>query len=170
MAAPYDARMIANFILDCSEATGGALTQAALLKIIYFCHGWYLAWKNVPLCSNQFEAWEYGPVVKVVRDAFRKYGRAPIRDRAQRLNVFQGTWEEIPDEISTADKLIVRKIFEHYRIYSTPKLIAMTHEKDSPWDRLWNSPEPVARLGLRIKNNEIRQHFLKQHWPVAIIH
>ena len=36
----YDARAVANFILDLAERDGRALTQVALLKILYFAHGW----------------------------------------------------------------------------------------------------------------------------------
>lgn len=163
--APYDARMVANCLLDFADQKRQPLTQASLLKILYFCHGWYLVWYDKPLCANDFEAWELGPVVRVVRNAFKSYGRNPIRTRAQRVNLMTGEQEPIPDLISVEDKAAIGKVFDYYARFSTPRLIDMTHEKGSPWDRLWNSREPVARLGLRIKNEEIKAHFLQASLP-----
>ena len=167
--APYDARMVANYLLDLADAKKRNLTQAALLKILYFCHGWYLVWKNKPLSANDFEAWEYGPVVRVVREAFRSNGKRPIQTRAQRFNLRIGMFEEISNIIEANDLVFIEKIFDYYCRFSTSSLIEMTHEKGSPWDKLWNSPEPVARLGLRIKDEEIRAHFLKGERPKFMI-
>lgn len=163
--APYDARMVANYLLDIADTKNRALTQAALLKILYFCHGWYLVWKDERLSANEFEAWEYGPVVRVVRDAFKNYGKQPITSRAQRLNIKTGMTEAIANTMDEADLVFIEKIYEYYCRFSTSDLIEMTHEKGSPWDKLWNSPDPVARLGLRIKDEEIRAHFLNKQRP-----
>ncbi len=167
--APYDARMVANHLLDLADQKKRPLTQAALLKILYFCHGWYLAWNDGPLCENDFEAWELGPVVKVVRDAFKSFGRQPIDSRAKRFNLKTGGHEAIPNQISPLDRALIEKVFEFYSQFSAPKLINMTHEPGSPWDKLWNSKEPVARLGLRIKNEEIRAHFMRASRPERML-
>jgi uncharacterized phage-associated protein len=167
--APYDARMVANYLLDLADQKQQTLTQASLLKILYFCHGWYLAWHETPLCANDFEAWELGPVVRVVRNAFKSYGRTPITTRATRIDLMTGEQAPIPNLVSVQDKAAIEKVFDQYSRFSTPRLIDMTHEKGSPWDRLWNSREPVARLGLRIKNEEIRAHFLQASLPETMM-
>jgi uncharacterized phage-associated protein len=161
--------MIANYLLDLADGQRQPMTQASLLKIIYFCHGWYLIWKNQKLSANDFEAWEYGPVVRVVREAFKSYGRRTIKSRAERFNVYTGEFEQIPDEIAEKDRFFIAKIFDYYSRFSTPELIEMTHEKGSPWDRLWNSDRPVARLGLRIKDDEIREHFSRSARPERLV-
>lgn len=165
---PYDARMIANYLLDLSDSRGHPLSQAALLKILYFCHGWYLLWRKQRLSANDFEAWEYGPVVRVVRDSFKNYGRNPIRSRAKKFNVISGEFEEIPNIITMDDREFICKIFYYYSTFSTPQLIEMTHEKGSPWDRLWNTNHAVARLGLRIKDEEILAHFMNAKRPTQM--
>ena len=56
--APYDGREVANYLLDLADSKKLTLTQISLLKLIYFCHGWYLFYKERPLVKNEFEAWE----------------------------------------------------------------------------------------------------------------
>jgi uncharacterized phage-associated protein len=157
--APYDARAIANLLLDLADERGVRLTQMSVLKLIYFAHGWYLAIHNKPLCAHQFEAWQYGPVLKVVRDAFKEYGNLPIRSRATKLIVTTGEFIEVPPHVQSNDRDFIQSVFDEYRGHSAWTLSEMTHEAGSPWDKLWNTQSPVGRMALRIRNEEIRSHF-----------
>ena len=155
----YDARAVANFLLDHADRCGHSLTQLALLKLIYFSHGWYLSRFGAPLVENEFEAWENGPVVRVVRNCFKDLKDAPIRHRAEKLNIYTGEVSIVWPDLSMLDAEFVRAVFDRYHVFSAWQLSAMTHERGSPWDRLWNGAGPVARVGLRIKNEEIKSHF-----------
>lgn len=157
--APYDSRVIANFVLDLASERKLGVTQLSLYKILYFAHGWYLASFAKPLVSHEFEAWQRGPVIKVLRDQYRKFEDRPITERAEKLNIFTGEYSVVEPLLSADDALFVRNIFESYYHYGAWKLSEMTHESGSPWDRLWNSPNPVGRLALRIKNEDIKAHF-----------
>jgi uncharacterized phage-associated protein len=168
--APYDGREVANLLLDKADARGVALTQISLLKILYFCHGWYLLYKGRPLISNEFEAWENGPVVKVVRDSFKSFGSSKITGRASQFDLLTGEVTQLSPALALADEQFVEQIFETYHVFGPWELRDMTHEPGSPWDRLWNSNRPVARFGLRIKNREITEHFrLKAQQKSAIV-
>jgi uncharacterized phage-associated protein len=107
--------------------------------------------------------------VKVVRDAFKQFGGAPITSRATRLVLQTGAHEPVPPRISHRDAAFVETIFLAYDGYGPWQLSEMTHEEGSPWDRLWNADEPVGRLGLRIKNEEIQEHFarIRTRFPVT---
>ncbi|KAA2236966.1 Panacea domain-containing protein [Salinarimonas soli] len=159
LAAPYDARVVANLILDMAEERGLELTQVSLLKILYFSHGWFLALNDRPLIKQDFEAWKHGPVVKVVRDEFKRFGGGPISSRATRLDLLTGSRIEVPAVVSGSDYDFVQAIFDEYRGYSAWQLSDMTHERGSPWDRIWHSSEPLGRLALRIHNEDIKNHF-----------
>src|SRR3954466_3457608 len=89
-AAPYDARAIANLVLDKADELGAEVTQLQLYKMVYFAHGWYLATEQRRLVLQDFQAWSYGPVVRVLRDAFKSFGKSPIRARAERLDIYTG--------------------------------------------------------------------------------
>jgi uncharacterized phage-associated protein len=165
---PYDARAIANLLLDIAEQKKIALTQMSLLKLLYFAHGWYLTVNQQPLLKQEFEAWKYGPVVKVVRDEFNRFGKAPITERATVLDIFSGKRAPAEPDVGMADQGFVKAIFDSYHHYNAWKLSEMTHEEGSPWDQLWNSESPVGRIGLRIKNEEIKSHFDGLHRRIRL--
>lgn len=158
--APYDAREVSNYIIKLATNSGVRLTQMSLLKIVFYAHGWYLASLGVPLFKQPVEAWEFGPVVKVVRDAFKDFGKKPIDRFAERLDLESGELVPVPHQLAPEDENFVSSIFSLYANKSAFELSDMTHEKDSPWDKVWNSKVAVGRLGLRIKNEEIRDYFL----------
>jgi uncharacterized phage-associated protein len=157
--APYDAREIANYLLDYAETKKVSLSQISLLKLIYFCHGWYLFYKHRPLIRNEFEAWENGPVVRVVRDAFKQHGKYKITSRAERFDLFTGEVFKVVPDLTLDDQQFVEKIFETYQGFGPWELRDLTHQQGSPWDKLWNSDRAVARFGMRIRDEEILEHF-----------
>lgn len=157
--APYDARAIANLLLDLAQVRNLPLTQVSILKLLYFAHGWYLATHCRPLILQEFEAWQYGPVVKVVRDAFKHYEAAPITEHATKLDILTCERTVVAPNLSADDAEFIRSIFDAYHVYDAWELSDMTHEPGSPWDRIWNSTTPIGRLALRIKNEDIQAHF-----------
>jgi uncharacterized phage-associated protein len=157
--APYDARAVANLLLDAAERRSMPLTQLSLYKIVYFAHGWYLVHAGGPLILHDFEAWRHGPVVKVLRDEFDRFKARPITVRASKLDIFSGMRTAVEPNLAEGDKQFVLATFEAYHIHDAWRLSEMTHESGSPWDLLWNSEAPIGRLGLRIKDQEIREYF-----------
>lgn len=168
---PYDARAVANLLLDMADQRGQPLTQMSLLKIMYFAHGWFLAMNNMPLVRQDFEAWEYGPVVKVIRDEFKNFKKEPITSRAQRLDIYTGTRELVKPLENLEHVDFVKSIYEFYHVYDAWKLSEMTHEEGSPWDALWNADRPTGRLALRIRNEDIKDHFngFTQRFRVSLV-
>lgn len=159
-SAPYDAREVSNFVLVLAREKGLQLTQMSLLKIIFYAHGWYLASTGYPLFKQPVEAWEYGPVVKVVRDAFKDFGKKPITRMAERFDLETGELVSLGSNLLSEDETFVRQVFATYGGISAFELSDMTHKLDSPWDKVWNTQTAVGRLGLRIRNDDIREYFL----------
>jgi uncharacterized phage-associated protein len=157
--APYDARAVANRLLDLADERNLKLTQISLLKLLYFSHGWYLSGYNRPLLIQEFEAWKYGPVIKVVRDEFRTFRSKPITCRATKLDIKTNERSVVDSRLSDEDSLFVLSIFNAYHVYDAWQLSEMTHEPESPWDSIWNSVSPIGRLALRIENQAIKAHF-----------
>lgn len=158
--APYDAREVGNFVLKLARRSGRSLTQMSLLKLIFYSHGWYLAERDKPLVKQQIEAWEYGPVIKVIRDAFREFGKNEITRFAEKLDLETGELIAVGHSLSLDDEMFIENIFKLYENKSAFELSDMTHEPGSPWDKVWNTKEAVGRFGLRIKNEDIQRYFI----------
>ena len=157
--APYNSRAVANLLLDVADQRNLPLTQLALYKLIYFSHGWYLAHTAAPLIAHDFEAWRHGPVVKVLRNEFGRFRDRPITSRAYKLDIYSGIRTFVEPELAPDDRSFVLATFDAYRVHDAWKLSEMTHETGSPWDLVWNAHEPIGRLGLRLRNSEIKAHF-----------
>jgi uncharacterized phage-associated protein len=170
LGPPYDGRAVANCVLEFAEEDGVDLTQMQVLKILYFAHGWFLAAYGEPLIAQPFEAWEYGPVIRVVRESLRQYGKGPIKNRIEAFDVSTGEIYEFPSCLYKGHREFIRNIFSAYCRHDGWTLSEITHEKDSPWDKIWNSKLPIGRLSLRIDNREIQSYFENMPQRFGAIH
>lgn len=168
--APYDGRTIANFILDLADSQNRDLTQMQVLKILYFAHGWFLSRFKEPLIFQSFEAWEYGPVIRVVRDALKQYGKGPVKGRAEAFDMATGECFPMREEIDPDHQKFISDIYFAYSGQSAWDLSEMTHESGSPWDNIWNSKQPIGKLSLRIDNKSIQRHFERLPQDLKILH
>jgi uncharacterized phage-associated protein len=156
----HDARAVANFLLDYAESEGRKLTIMALLKIIYFAHGWHLAKFGRPLIRNPFEAWRDGPVVRAVYDCFRDSGTKVIDRRATKFNPVSERYEPVSYSLDQEQATLLRNVFGAYGHLEAFRLSNLTHEPGSPWDMVWNAPREKITLGMRISNEAIKKDFL----------
>ena len=125
----HDARHVANYLLDYAEERGVALTNMGVLKHIYYAHGWHLVSCGEPLISNRIEAWEYGPVVRVVYECFKEFGAAPISSRATITDWATGEIVEARGEFCVETCALLRATLDYYSGYGAMELSVMTHER-----------------------------------------
>lgn len=159
MSAPYDARAVANAILDLAATDNRPITILKLLKILYFAHGWYLVSRERALVRNSFEAWEFGPVLPTVYRAFEGIGDRPINSRALLFNTAQERWEAAQADFDDFDADFINWIYVSYCKYDAFELSGLTHAPDSPWTRVWEEGTRGIVPGMRINDDEIRLYF-----------
>jgi uncharacterized phage-associated protein len=165
----YDARALANLFLDYADAKDVKVTLLALMKMIYYAHGWYLAKFGQPLVRQPFEAWKNGPVVRIVWEEFKGNKGNALTARAERLDVLtnRSTIVEYKDMApEVADFL--RGIFNAYSKIHAVELSNMTHAKGSPWDIVWNDSSGSIKIGMQISNDIIRGWFSDKR--IGILH
>lgn len=161
----YDARAVANFLLDYADQKGIEVTLLLLQKMIFYAHGWYLSHKQQPLLQQPFEAWEYGPVVRAVWESFKGNGRAPLTSRAKRFDVITNGFSEVRDPIGDQEATFLQHIFDAYAHVDAFDLSNATHVPGSPWDKVWNAPNGAINVGMKIPNDEIRKWFSGKRAP-----
>jgi uncharacterized phage-associated protein len=158
----YDGRALANQLLDLSDQFGLALTHMAVHKILFYAHGWYLALYGVPLVKQPFEAWEHGPVIQSVFNAFKGSGKKPITGRALRFDPISEKTYVVTADMSIKTVDFMANVLRAYGHLSAIELSDLTHRKGGSWDAVWNAPSGKINLGMTIGNDAIREDFLFQ--------
>ena len=157
----YDCRAIANAVLDLGDQLKLRLTHMAVHKVMYYAHGWHLAQYDAPFIEQEFEAWKDGPVQRLVWEALKISGSSPVACRATRFDLVTRCASVVRQEIESEQLHFLREIVSGYGTLHAFELSEMTHERDGPWDRVWNAPKGQISLGMRIPNPSIRAHFRK---------
>jgi len=158
----YEARKICNFLIARTDAQF-ELTNLRLNKHLYFIQGWSLTSRPGGLIRNHFLAWKLGPVIRPVFDTFKVYGESKITEPARYLDYLSGQTRPVSyDDIKAEDAEIIARVFESYDRFTTSQLVEMSHELGGPWDVVYQAWSKDNRLNLRIPNELIRKHFLKE--------
>lgn len=155
----YTPRHIANFFLDKADEEGTALTQLHVIKLVYIAYGWTLAILNRKLFDEEIEAWPYGPVIPSLYHELKHYGRGPVLYRCTDFDYF--TNRSVVPRVSARDeqvRLILTRVWESYKDFSSSDLIRMTHDIDTPWR------DAIAKD--RVLNDDL----IKRHYQDRIRH
>jgi uncharacterized phage-associated protein len=159
----YEARKICNFLIAQNRAHRFDLTNLRLNKLLYFIHGWGLTSRRDGFVRNHFLAWKLGPVIRPVYDTFQCYGDTKITEPATFLDYISGEDRPVPHgDITPADAEIITRVFHSYDQYPTGRLVEMSHVPGGPWDIVYSAWSKDNKVNLRIPNDLIRAHFLKE--------
>lgn len=155
----YDARAIANLVLERAWDLGHELTQIDIQKICYFLHGHYLQTHGRPLVATEFEAWEYGPVQRALYGAFKRFEGEPITMLAVAFDPIRRRNVELPHISDNSVIDTIEKYLPYYLEIPSFELVNMTHRPGTPWSRTIADAETHVNVGMRIDNATIRSHF-----------
>lgn len=131
---------IANEFLSRAKEERRPLTHMQLQKLVYLAHGWNLAVNGRELIEDEFEAWEFGPVIRKLYNALTKYGKNPITHLIRWGDDTPFIYDD--DGIARAELLpeeaaVVAKVWSEYKGFEAFKLSALTHAKGSPWENIY---------------------------------
>lgn len=169
-ALMYDARDIANFLLDSADAKGIPITNLSLQKLLYFAHGWFYAIYEQPLIRNKFEAWQYGPVQRVLYDQFKACRDRPIRGtRATYIDPENGKSVYRAPSIDRDHARLISDVLDKYGKFSAGQLVERSHAEDGPWEYVWQQAEDAIYPGMRIPDSMILEHFKRLN-PILTFH
>jgi len=157
----YSAAAVANELLDLASRDRRSLTQIEIQKLVYFSHGWYLALRGRDLIKEPIEAWTYGPVVRRLYDAFKKFGSSQITEKAFGWTLRPGgeplycapAMQSDALEDDAYSRAVVRSVWEKYGLIPPFKLVEITHLPGSPWQQAREKGETY------ISNTEVKAYF-----------
>lgn len=137
-----NALSIANSLLNLANKEGKTLKHLALMKLVYFAYGHALANMQKDIIDPRFdrvEAWKYGPVIPSVYHSFKHFQNDPITEKAV---VMEFDEQDMPiyltPQVTDQDLLlIITHVWNQYKSYSDSQLVALSHEPDTPWAKVY---------------------------------
>lgn len=159
---PVDAKGLANLILDWADSAKIPVSPMKLQKLVYYCHADFLLSTGGPLIAQEFEAWEYGPVVPSLFQEFKDCGAGPILKRSSRFNPITAQKEVASRPELGSLEPIVKNSFELYCRFTASTLSRLSHVTEGPWSEALDAFRRGRNMGRRISNELICTH----HKPV----
>lgn len=126
-------------------------------KLVYLSHGFNLALNGSSLIDDPIEAWEFGPVIRKLYDALKRYGKNQI----VRV-IYWGDDTPLTGQphvealvsLSNSEVSVVQDVWNSYGQIPAFKLSSLTHQEDTPWRATYEEGRNVI-----IPNDLIRQYF-----------
>lgn len=136
---------VANFlVLSSKPEEEDFMTNLRVNKLLYFIQGCYLSRKNEPLFEENFEAWKLGPVIPSIYNRYKVYGNNPITKESVTEDI------ELPRDVM----MVITDVLREYGKYTTRKLVAITHESNTSWSKVF----------VEGQNNEISRDLIKDEF------
>jgi len=118
---------VAKELLDRLNRVNPSVTPMQLLKLVYVAHGYMLGIHGRPLLDEEVEAWQYGPVVRSVFDAVKRYRSNPIEKITVRS----------PVDLDSDEVAVLDRVARNYGKHSGVTLSSATHKPGTPWSVTW---------------------------------
>jgi uncharacterized phage-associated protein len=157
---PYDARALANLVLDRGDQLGLGISNLHVNKVLFFVHGRFWAAAQIKLIDQPFEAWRHGPVVQDLYHKFKNFESAPIRDRAMVLDKASRSFVIAHCALAENHRELFSDLLDFYIRIPAGRLYEMSHAPGTPWYRVWNY-EGKSNPGMFIPDAFIAEWFVR---------
>ncbi|MFN3588756.1 MAG: Panacea domain-containing protein [Spirosomataceae bacterium] len=152
---------VANFFIEKGIDNKNPLTQLQIQKLVFISHGWYLGIYNKNLIDEDFEAWQFGPVVRELYEHLKVYKNNKVTSK---ISKEEAEFDDgVIKKYTTTPVVKGEKIVSHLEIIwdthgglSGAQLVNITHQKNSPWYAVYVE---MNRYKGRISNNLIQQYY-----------
>jgi uncharacterized phage-associated protein len=153
---PYRPLAFANEFIVMSRPDGAE--HMKLQKLVYIAYGWWLAFHDKPILSEQPQVWTHGPVFKRLYHTLKHFGRRSI-ESTQRETPF-----EAPPRVHDGDEEVHQLldwVWERYGAQSSFALSDLTHRPGSPWRQVATRYNFKVPQDTHIPVDVIRDHYRK---------
>ncbi|MFZ7141599.1 Panacea domain-containing protein [Avibacterium avium] len=143
----YSSLSVANAFINLAREEGKSLSNMQLQKLVFFAHGYVLAYLGKELTFDTPKAWTFGPVYPALYNSLRHFGSngtdqcLPISDMeevSQQSDEFQIIWN----------------VWQAYKFHSAAQLSRISHNIGSPWSQVWE----IDQFG-EIPNHITREYY-----------
>lgn len=143
MPSHLNSREVADYLLAYTDREAGeTISNLKLQKLVYYAQGLCVAMRGEPLFGETIQAWDNGPVVRLLYDDYKHHGWRSI-DPPEDFD---------PGRYLPEDRELLDAILATYGQLSAVRLRDLTHA-EPPWRdayRAGNRNEPITIEALRI--------------------
>lgn len=143
---------LCNTLLKRSFDENISVSPMKLQKLLYFIYRNYYQINGKPLFSEDFEAWQYGPVLRSVYDEFKTYGASNIDKFSKTAN---GDVYVINEDSNSSLQNIIDAVWDKYKCYTGIELSKITHKEGGAWRKAYISGETTLN-DEDIKNDHVQ--------------
>lgn len=137
--------IVASYIINkCSD-----ITPLALQKILYYSKGFFYAFFNSELYSDECEAWIHGPVYRKIYDKYKEFKGNVIVEKNK---------YDFENELNEIKREYLDVIIKCFGYYSGNALEKMTHF-EIPWLNARKDLLPNESINKIIENEIIKEYF-----------
>lgn len=136
LGLPVRPKAFANAILLRSWRAKINISPMKLQKLLFFCHSEFLLHFSRPLITQQFEAWDYGPVDPDIYREFKEFGSRPILRLA---TAFDPVANEVfipfldGKVLHRFESQLLKSSFKKYAALTAEELSEISHSHTGPW-------------------------------------
>lgn len=117
---------VAQCIIQSRQAINKPPSHLALQKLLYFIQRDWMHEAGGPLFNEDFEAWQFGPVIPKIYKAYQLYGSSPI-----------WAYYEYPANLPPNVQEFIKQKVVAYKDLSPWELVNATHKFGTAWSAVW---------------------------------
>jgi len=153
MPRPYKPIAFANEFIQKADPPG--VEHMKLQKLVYCSYGWWLAYHDDPILSEEPQVWAHGPVFKSLYHVLKTHGRTPIKQLQN--EPFQPIARVDNGDAEVCS--LLDWIWEQYGSKTAFYLSDLTHKDGSPWQMV------AASYNFRVPSNtSIPKDVIQKHY------
>lgn len=155
----YHVLDVCKYVINYSNKKNYGVSCLKLQKLLYFIQGYFMIIKDTPCFNERIEAWDFGPVVPVAYQEYKKYASTDIPFVDSDVDNTSGTSITKFDEdcILDEDKTLIDTMIEIFAKHTATDLVAIT-QKQEPWKNGYS----------KYQINEITTDSLKKYFSKSI--
>lgn len=163
-------KQIFNYLFEKAQEEGIPLSPMKAIKLVYFCHAWYLGFRAEPLLNEPVQAWKYGAVVPSLYHDLKIYGAGDIKypilknQQEHYLDIYLDNEKAIdkaekvsPKGLTEDEKTVIDSVWNGYKQLDAARLSGIMHQPGTPWTQIWNNGN--CRMGAVIPNDLIEKYY-----------
>ena len=117
-----DIKKNAKYIIKYFNDNQKDVTNLMLEKLLYFLEAIYMTITDEDKLYNEdFCAFDFGPVNKIVYDEYKRFGKYPIKISTSYI------------DINEENKKYIEFLYNLFKDYTPFELVTLSHSEGSPW-------------------------------------